>query len=204
MNKLEEQRKFPVLLLSEIHRLIKIEDLTLLKQSGNHMTIKGLAMSDPVVADFMKRLEDSTLYKDVELVSRVRQVKNTEAADFHITATLDSYPDASLEVIPKELLPTFLPEMKDIPSLPRQITGFGVEAGLEIRHILLKKGIPKDGYFEIPFDMEVTGEYENIVTFFDALRRMDRFVTLRAIEMHSVEDGSTIMKTSMTVVTYRQ
>lgn len=206
MTKLEEQRKFPGLFLGEISQLIEKDVMwkIALKMYRDQMSMMGVAISHPIVVDFMEKLENSSLYKDVELMSiRVRQIENTEAVDFQINAMLDPYIDASLQVIPKELLPTFLPESRDIPSLLRQIAYFGSEAGLDIRHIILKKDIPKDGYFEIPFDMEVTGEYENIVTFFDAIRRMDRFVTLRDIKMQSVEHGSTIMKTSMMVVTYR-
>ena len=200
--KLEEQRKFPGLFLGEIHKLIKIDDLTWLKQSRNSLAIKGVARSNSFDWDQIKNT--FPLFQQIEWrYDPIGKEMNQEAIDFHINATLGYYNDEPLEVIPKEILPTFLPGMRDIPPLLRQITYFGFEAGLDIRQVRLKQDIPKDGYSEIPLHMEVTGKYRDIVTFFDALRRMDRFVTLRAIEMHSVEDGSTIMKTSMTVVAYR-
>ena len=200
--KLEEQRKFPGLFLGEIHKLIKIDDLTWLKQSRNSLAIKGVARSNSFDWDQIKNT--FPLFQQIEWrYDPIGKEMNQEAIDFHINATLGYYNDEPLEVIPKEILPTFLPGMRDIPPLLRQITYFGFEAGLDIRQVRLKQDIPKDGYSEIPLHMEVTGKYRDIVTFFDALRRMDRFVTLRAIEMHSVEDGSTIMKTSMTIVTYR-
>jgi len=190
-------------LVNEIRRLFMKDDayITSLHQSRNHMTIKGVARSNFFDWDQIKN--NFPLFHQIEWrYDPIGQEMNQEVIDYEINATLGYYNDEPLEVIPKELLPTFLPGMRDIPPLLRQITYFGFEAGLDIRQVRLKQDIPKDGYFEIPIHMEVTGEYKDIMTFFDALRRMDRFVTLRDIEMHPIEDGSTIMKASMTVVAY--
>ncbi len=205
---LQEQQKFPEF-LGEIARLIKKDDvwLTSVEWRYEHnlainLSIKGTAQSNPVVADFMRNLDRSAYFRNVELnYVRLRQVENKVLSDFHITLTLDAYPGAPLEVIPQDILQKFLTEKRSLPLLLRQITATLSDAGLNVRIFEPGAAIPKDGYSEIPVHMEVAGSYKDIMTSLDAVRRMDRFVTLRDIEMDSDETDA-VTKMSMTVVTY--
>jgi type IV pilus assembly protein PilN len=86
--KLEKEQKLPVHLLDELY-LTLVDDMWLraVQQAGEALSIQGSALSNPVVANYMKSLEKS--FGNVELViSQARPVGTREVRDFQLTATL--------------------------------------------------------------------------------------------------------------------
>jgi beta-lactamase regulating signal transducer with metallopeptidase domain/Tfp pilus assembly protein PilO len=203
MFELEEQQKFPALLCNELAQLTTDSDieLTSVQMSGDQMTLKGTAPSNPVLADFMRNLASSALFQNVELqYSRARQVGDQKRRDFQITATLDSSSAAPLEITSQELFLKFLKEKKDIPLLLDQMNASLLDAGLTLRLFQPIEAIPKDGYSEVSAHIEAVGGYQNGMAFIEIIGEMDRFVTLRDIEVHFDEPDAT--KMSATVVAY--
>jgi Tfp pilus assembly protein PilO len=203
MFELEEQQKFPTLLCNELAQLTAGSniELTVLQTSGDHMTIEGTAPSNSVVADFMRNLANSPLFQNVELHdSRVRQAGGQKRKAFQITATVDSSSAEPLVVTSQELFRKFLKEKKDIPLLLEQINASLLDAGLTVQLFQPIEAIPKDGYVEIPVRIEAVGSYQNGMAFVEIIGKLDRFVTLRDIEVHFDEPDATNM--SATVVTY--
>jgi type IV pilus assembly protein PilN len=69
INRLNVNRKWPTRFLDTMNDMIieKRMWLTDLKSTGNNISIKGIAIDNKTVADFMTRLESSKLFKNVNL-----------------------------------------------------------------------------------------------------------------------------------------
>ena len=199
---IEKQQKFPALLYDELAQLTAGGDieLTLLQTSGDYMTLKGTASSNPVVADFVRNLESSLLCQHVELIYSVARQDGGQRRDFRINATLDASPDAGLEDTLQALWQKFLQEKKDIPFLLDQIHESLLAAGLRIYLFQPQAVIEQDGYTEVPVLVEAVGGYQNGIAFAEMVGQMDRFVTLRDIEVY-FDEGDVVSMTA-TIVTY--
>ena len=95
-----------------------------------------------------------------------------------------------------------LPEKQEIPSLLSSISQSGRDAGLDF---LLFKPLPerdKEFYAEIPVSITVTGNYQNVVLFFDKVSRLNRIVNIDDIKMSAGKRGENLT-TSCTAITYR-
>ncbi|MBD3326792.1 hypothetical protein GF339_19565 [candidate division KSB3 bacterium] len=89
---LEKEQKFPVHLLDEVYQTLEA-DLWLesLSQSSTGMTLQGTALSNPVVSNYLRNLENSSYFNTVELIfSRSRVVGSQNVRDFQISAGLTS------------------------------------------------------------------------------------------------------------------
>jgi type IV pilus assembly protein PilO len=95
-----------------------------------------------------------------------------------------------------------LPEKKEIPSLLSSISQSGRDAGLDF---ILFQPMPerdKEFYAEIPVQITVKGNYQNVVLFFDKVARLSRIVNIVDIKMNAGK-SSEDLTTSCTAVTYR-
>ena len=95
-----------------------------------------------------------------------------------------------------------LPEKKEIPSLLSNIARSGKEAGLEFILFQPQPEHNKEFYAEIPVSIMVTGNYQNVVLFYDKVARLSRIVNIDNIKMTATKGGNKLA-TSCTAVTYR-
>ncbi len=101
-----------------------------------------------------------------------------------------------------------LPEKEEIPSLISAISASGLESGLEFLLFQPKGEKRKDFYAEIPVSIKVTGNFHNIVLFFEKVARLSRIVNIRDIKISGAKgksktSGSSKLSTSCTAVTYK-
>ena len=101
-----------------------------------------------------------------------------------------------------------LPEKEEIPSLISAISASGHDSGLEFLLFQPKGENRKDFYAEIPVSIQVTGNFHNIVLFFDKVARLSRIVNIRDIKISGAQgksktSDSTKLNTSCTAVTYK-
>jgi len=105
-----------------------------------------------------------------------------------------------------------LPEKEEIPSLISAISASGQESGLEFLLFQPKDEKRKDFYAEIPVSIQVTGNFHNIVLFFDKVARLSRIVNIRDIKISGAQEkgkgksktsDSDKLTTSCTAVTYK-
>ncbi|MBI5183207.1 MAG: type 4a pilus biogenesis protein PilO [Nitrospinae bacterium] len=76
-----------------------------------------------------------------------------------------------------------LPDSKEIPELLTQISDLGLQAGLEF---MLFKPLPEnriDFYSEVPVEINITGGFHNIATFFDNVRKLTRIVNITDVNI---------------------
>lgn len=119
-----------------------------------------------------------------------------------------------LEEVKKELEETqarfveaskLLPDEKEIPSLLTSISSLGTTAGLEIVTFQPSGESPREFYAEIPFSISVRGQYHNVGQFLDQVRKLDRIVVVKNLNMGRPErrDGGIFLQVSSGLVTFR-
>lgn len=99
-----------------------------------------------------------------------------------------------------------LPEQDEIPLLLQKISDLGKEAGLEF--LLFRPGtpVPKDFYAEVPLELQISGGYHDLATFFDKVGRLDRIVTIEDIDFgvpRAASPGSLKLFASCRAVTFK-
>ncbi len=88
--KLEKEQKIPVHMLDEL--FLTLEDdmwLTSFQQQNQDLSVQGSALSNPVVSDYMRNLEESPYFSNIELVvSQSRQIGSQTVRDFQLKVML--------------------------------------------------------------------------------------------------------------------
>jgi type IV pilus assembly protein PilO len=84
-----------------------------------------------------------------------------------------------------------LPDSKELPVLLTDVTSLGKNAGLEFRAFRPQQEIRKAFYAEVPIDIEFSGNFHDIATFFDQLARLPRIVNISELEMSIKKETST-------------
>jgi type IV pilus assembly protein PilO len=82
-----------------------------------------------------------------------------------------------------------LPDKKEIPSLLENISNLGRESGLEVA--LFKPGTPKpkDFYAEVPVDIKLVGNYNNLLAFFYQVASLPRIVNISDLAVNKSKKG---------------
>ncbi|MBI5192556.1 MAG: type 4a pilus biogenesis protein PilO [Nitrospirae bacterium] len=82
-----------------------------------------------------------------------------------------------------------LPAEQEVSNLLKQISDLSVESGLEVK--LWKPGPRKDDasglYVVIPVDVELSGGYHELGTFFDRVSKLPRIVNISNVSMEGVK-----------------
>ena len=115
--------------------------------------------------------------------------------------------EAELERTRQELVLALkqLPDKSEIPSLLENISALGKASGLNFELFKPLPEVPKNFYAEIPVDIKVTGQYKDIVVFFDRVAQMPRIVTISNIVISEPKKaaGTTILSTTCNATTYK-
>ena len=81
-----------------------------------------------------------------------------------------------------------LPEEQELASLLASINDIGVQNGLIFQSIKWASRIEHDLYYELPLNMQLTGSYQQIGQFSEAIARLPRIVNLRNVELARVDN----------------
>jgi type IV pilus assembly protein PilO len=84
-----------------------------------------------------------------------------------------------------------LPDSKELPVLLTDVTSLGKNAGLDFRAFRPGQEIRKAFYAEVPIDIEFTGGFHDIATFFDQISRLPRIINITDLEMTIGKESST-------------
>jgi len=98
-----------------------------------------------------------------------------------------------------------LPDSKELPVLLTDISSIGKDAGLEMKAFRPKEEVQRTFYAEVPIEIEFTGEYRDIATFFERIARLPRIVNVSELEMSIEEQGSerTVLRVEGEATTFR-
>jgi type IV pilus assembly protein PilO len=97
-----------------------------------------------------------------------------------------------------------LPEEKKIDELLQLFQERARKAGLEIATIEPAPEVSEGFYARVPINMQVTGNFHEIVTFFDSLARLRRIVNVNNILLDTPKDagGKVILNGKFLVTTF--
>ena len=98
-----------------------------------------------------------------------------------------------------------LPDKKEIAGLLSKISDKARDAGLDIKSFKPSGSRKKDFYAEVPVNIQVTGTYHQVATFFDEVGRLDRIVNIGNFDIAEpvVGDERIILKTNVTATAFR-
>jgi type IV pilus assembly protein PilO len=98
-----------------------------------------------------------------------------------------------------------LPSRKQFEDLLRDISTAGKKVGVSIKSIERKDEVPHSFYAEVPFRLELEGEYHDIARFFEQMAALRRIVNMGAMEIKvaSESDVGTRLNVKGTATTFR-
>lgn len=104
-----------------------------------------------------------------------------------------------------ELVVKQLPSRKHFEDLLRDISTAGKKVGVSIKSIERTSEVPHNFYAEVPFKLEIEGEYHDIAKFFEQMAALPRIVNMGAMEIQVAgeTDLGTSLKIKGTATTFR-
>lgn len=98
-----------------------------------------------------------------------------------------------------------LPNSKELPVLLTDVSSIGKNAGLEFKSFKPKTEVPRDFYAEVPIEIEFSGSFHEIATFFDNVSKLPRIVNVSDIAMRIDEEtlDGTRLQVSGNATTFR-
>jgi type IV pilus assembly protein PilO len=98
-----------------------------------------------------------------------------------------------------------LPDSKELPVLLTDVTSLGKNAGLDFRAFRPQQEIRKAFYAEVPIDIEFTGGFHDIATFFDQIARLPRIINITELDMSINKESAsgTLLKVKGKATTFR-
>lgn len=151
--------------------------------------------------DQLQLLETSEK-KETELRT-IFELKNNQAAN------LAAYQE-QLKIIKHKLNDIIkqMPLDEEIAGLLIDISQTGVTSGLEFKLFKPAAPVVKDFYSELPINIEVTGEYEELCAFVSGLAALPRIVTIHDLTISPLDktkiNKHSDMLMAVTVKTYRE
>jgi type IV pilus assembly protein PilO len=129
-------------------------------------------------------------------LAEVRTVAGNEEAVKEEIAALER----KLEVALRQL-----PNSKELPVLLTDITSLGKNAGLEFKAFRPKEEMRRDFYAEVPIDIEFTGDFHEIASFFDEIARLPRIVNVGSLDVAIASEGAlnTVLQVKGSATTFR-
>ena len=128
----------------------------------------------------------------------VRAVANNVGEFEQEVATLER----QLEIALKQL-----PNRKQFEDLLQDITTAGKQVGVAIKSIERKGEIAHDFYAEVPFSLELEGNYHNLAMFFERVARLPRIVNIGSMRVEAQRDhsgnGAIELRVEGTATTFR-
>jgi type IV pilus assembly protein PilO len=98
-----------------------------------------------------------------------------------------------------------LPNSKELPVLLTDVTSLGKNAGLDFRGFRPQQEIRKAFYAEVPIEIEFSGGFHDIASFFDQVARLPRIINITDLEMTIGKENSlsTTLKVEGKATTFR-
>ena len=141
-----------------------------------------------------------------KLQGETEQLKAQVAEKRAIAANLDKFL-AEVDRLDEELRKALLelPDKREIPQLLERISDKARDAGLDVRLFRPQPEQMQDFYAQVPVDIEVSGTYHQVASFFDEVGHMERIVNLGEFSMGDPKDSDNgkILRTTAIATSFR-
>lgn len=81
-----------------------------------------------------------------------------------------------------------VPDQKEVPKFIHLIEEKAQEAGITVRRYTAQPLVTREFYSEVPFEVELDGQYYQMLNFFDRVGRLERIVNITNLQMAGVAD----------------
>jgi len=123
-----------------------------------------------------------------------------------VAANLGAF-EEELARLDKELMIALrqLPNSKELPVLLTDISSLGKNAGLEFKSFKPKDEVPREFYAEVPIEIQFTGGFHEVATFFDAIAKLPRIVNVGELKMKISKETAegTLLEVEGNATTFR-
>lgn len=119
-----------------------------------------------------------------------QDLRSTYEVKYNQAANLPEYKTQIVQI--EKLIVTMLgqlPKTLDVPNLIEDISKMGISAGLKFESIRPQPEVEKDFYTELPIEIVVTGNYNQIAEFVSNLANLQRIVTLDDFKITRTEQN---------------
>ena len=108
-----------------------------------------------------------------------------------------------MDALNKQLdtLKTIVPEEKETDEFIRLLQGAATQSNVQIRHLAAKAVVPKDYYYEMPFEVQADGPYFNVLDFFGRMSRLSRIINVGDLQFADASKSTTYALRPGTTVT---
>jgi type IV pilus assembly protein PilO len=130
-------------------------------------------------------------------LTNVRAVANNVGEFEQEVATLER----ELEIALKQL-----PNRKQFEDLLQDITTAGKKVGVSIKSIERTREVEHDFYAEVPFTLQLEGNYHNLAMFFERVAKLPRIVNIGAMQITTAnqsDKSSSELRVEGTATTFR-
>lgn len=184
--------------------------LTEVVYDSDAVQVKGNALSNNLLADYISRLGRSPNLADVNLVSSVqRRGRNGTYEEFALGAVVRMGPGEKLpsSASPAERMEEFekiIPARKDPAGALRQLQQAANDAGLSVTKLAPGSEIPREFYIEWPIAIEVTGSRRDLRQFLEGINDLPGLWLIRKFSFKAMsnEDADSPVRASLTAQTY--
>jgi len=131
-----------------------------------------------------KQTLDLTVEQNLQLQRKLSEVRSVASNEEAVKAEIVAL-EKKLAIALRQL-----PDEKELPVLLTDITSLGKNAGLEFKAFRPQTEVLRDFYAEVPIDIEFTGRFHDIASFFDEVSRLPRIVNIGRLDMAIQEENS--------------
>ena len=85
-----------------------------------------------------------------------------------------------------------VPDQKEVEKFIHLIEEKAQEAGIVVRRYTAQPLVTREFYAEVPFEVELDGQYFQMLNFFDRVGRLERIVNITNLQMAGVADKKNI------------
>lgn len=214
------QRPLAVRIVSELGTALPARVwLTEVAYDSEGIRVKGRALTNGLVADYVSSLERSPSLTEVNLLSSAqKRARNNEYQEFALRALVkdisgkqpskavyESGPDAVAALTKRlEELEKVMPAGKETADILRQFQQAASEAGLKITKFAPGSEIPREFTSEWPISIEATGSRQGLRRILEGIEELPRLWLIRKFSFSAVsrDDADSPVRASLTAQTY--
>ncbi len=156
---------------------MKFGEWPALRQWGVLMGVGGLAAGAFFFA-VTRPLQTANVAAQSKLESRLRENAELEANRPRLSEMEREVADLKVQI---EAQRRIVPEDKEVASFLRMLEAEGHLAGIEIRRYTALPIAAKEFYSEVPFELELDGQYYPVLNFFDRVAKLERIVNVSGL-----------------------
>ncbi len=97
-----------------------------------------------------------------------------------------------------ENLQRIVPDEKEADQFMHAMQNEAKKAQIEIRRYESKPVVSREFYTEVPFDMQLDGQYYGILNFFERVSKLERIINVSNLKMYSIKGDKPLVKVNYT------